>query len=489
MLSYPLLIYLADQFFQSSHSLGDVGGLFLDLIQQFREGVILGSAVGLHPGDIQAGLVAGQDLLIGKLAPSAVGILCTVGFGAGGQVTIFIALDELVKMAFFQRISFAEGGHIGAQVIEPNLMSVTFVLKTTGKEQNIGLDALSIENAGGQTKNGMQVALLHQVAADTLTITVSEQDIVRQNNRRTSLARLIQTAVDVLQEIQLLIAGGKSKVITGSTFSAFLGAERRIGQDNVITFHFLTKVGQRITKIDGTADIVQHGIHQGQTVGVMYQLTAGKCLSTLELLLIHRQFKQVISMVLDIAVSSDHKAKSTAGWVVAPLTGLGCNKSGHDIDENARREILPGTRLLLCRVLLQQAFVKIAQSFFLGTIPVELIDGLDDLFQVLGLVDVALCALIDLSDTASAALAQMLQQFLVELLQFHALFGNKLVPTILLRDGSLGAGFLAHFQEQDISQFRNILLISDTVITQHIAEIPKFCYDFLIVHATLPPSS
>ena len=83
----------------------------------------------------------------------------------------------------------------------------------------------------------------------------------------------------------------------------------------------------------------------------------------------------------------------------------------------------------------------------------------------------------------------MLQQFLVELFQFHALFGNKLVPTILLRDSSLGAGFLAHFQEQDISQFRNILLISDTIITQHIAEIPKFCYDLLIIHAMLPPSS
>ena len=194
-------------------------------------------------------------------------------------------------------------------------------------------------------------------------------------------------------------------------------------------------------------------------------------------------------MVLDIAVSSDHKAKSTTGWVVAPLTGLGGNKSGHDIDENARRKVLSGTGLLLRRILLQQAFVKIAQSFFLGTIPVELIDGLDDFLQVLGLVDIALCALIDFSDTAGAALAQMLQQFLVELLQFHALFGNKLVPTILLRDSSLGTGFLAHFQEQDIGQFRNILLISDTVIPQYIAEIPEFCYDFLIVHAMLPPSS
>lgn len=143
--------------------------------------------------------------------------------------------EEVIYLLFISLdVSFAEGGHIGAQVIEPNLTGIAFVLAATGKKQHIGFDALSIENAGGQAKNGMQVALLHQVAADALTIAVSKQNVVWQNNCRTSAAVLIQATVDVLQEVQLFVAGGESKVVTGSTFSSFLGAEGRICQNDII---------------------------------------------------------------------------------------------------------------------------------------------------------------------------------------------------------------------------------------------------------------
>ena len=46
----------------------------------------------------------------------------------------------------------------------------------------------------------MQITLLHQVTADTLAIAIGEQNIVRQNDRRTRLPCLIQTAIDVLQK-------------------------------------------------------------------------------------------------------------------------------------------------------------------------------------------------------------------------------------------------------------------------------------------------
>ena len=51
-------------------------------------------------------------------------------------------------------------------------------------------------------------------------------------------------------------------------------------------------------------------------------------------------------MIFHILVSSDHKSEGTAGGIITPLAGLGSNKSGHDIDENARREILSGTGFL-----------------------------------------------------------------------------------------------------------------------------------------------
>ena len=79
----------------------------------------------------------------------------------------------------------------------------------------------------------------------------------------------------------------------------------------------------------------------------------------------------------------------------------------------------------------QETFIQIAQSLLLGGVPVKLVDGLDDLLQILWLVNVALGTLIDFPDAASTALAQMLQQFFVKLLQFNALFGKELVPTVL----------------------------------------------------------
>ena len=293
----------------------------------------------------------------------------------------------------------------------------------------------------------------------------------------------------MLEEVQLLIAGWESKVIAGGTFAAFLRTKRWIGQDNIIALQLFSEVGKGVTEINGTADIVQHGVHQGQSVGIMHQFTAGKSPSTLKLLLIYRQLKQVVSVFFHITVGCNHKTECATGRVIAPLTGLGSNELRHNVDKDTGCKILPGTGLLFICILFQQTFIQIAEALFFGGIPVKLVDGLDNLLQIFGFIDVALGALIDLTDTAGAGFSQMFQQCLVELLQLYALFRKKLVPAILLRDSSFRTGFLTHFQEQDISQFCNILMISDTVIPQHIAEIPEFRYDFLIVHAIFPPSS
>ena len=82
-------------------------------------------------------------------------------------------------MTFLQGIGLAEGGHIRTQVIEPDFAGIALVLTATGEEQHIGFNALGIEDAGRQAKDGMQIAFLHQVTADALTITIGEKDIVR----------------------------------------------------------------------------------------------------------------------------------------------------------------------------------------------------------------------------------------------------------------------------------------------------------------------
>ena len=132
------------------------------------------------------------------------------------------------EMLGFQRGGLAEAGHIGAQVIEPDLLGVALIALATGKEQHIGLDALGVENAGGQAENGVQITLVHQVAADLLTVTIGKEHIIRQHHSSPCLTICLQAAVNVLEEVQLLVTGREGEVIPGGALAALLGAERRI---------------------------------------------------------------------------------------------------------------------------------------------------------------------------------------------------------------------------------------------------------------------
>ena len=133
----------------------------------------------------------------------------------------------------FQRGGLAKAGHIGAQVIEPNLFGVALIALAPGEEQHIGLDALSVENTGGQTEDGVQITLVHQVTADLLAVAVGKEHIVRQHHGSPGLVIGFQAAVDVLEKVELLVAGGESEIISGGTLAALLGAEGRIGEHQV----------------------------------------------------------------------------------------------------------------------------------------------------------------------------------------------------------------------------------------------------------------
>lgn len=90
--------------------------------------------------------------------------------------------------------------------------------------------------------------------------------------------------------------------------------------------------------------------------------------------------------------------------------------------------------------------------------------------------------MIDFPHTARTVLAQMVQQLLIELLQFNAALGGQIVPAVGFRHLALCARFLRHFQKQDIGQLRHILVIGDAVITENVAEVSKFGDYFLRCH-------
>lgn len=81
----------------------------------------------------------------------------------------------------------------------------------------------------------------------------------------------------------------------------------------------------------------------------------------------------------------------------------------------------PGAGFLLRRVFLQKALVQIAEALFLGAVPIKLVDGRDDLLQILGLVDICLRAGVDLADAACAVFAEMVEKLFIELLELQYL--------------------------------------------------------------------
>ena len=195
-------------------------------------------------------------------------------------------------------------------------------------------------------------------------------------------------------------------------------------------------------------------------------------------------------MQFHIVAGGDHKAKSAAGGIVAQLSRLRRDQPCHHVDQHPRCEILAGAALLFVRVLFQEPLVQVSEAFFLRGIPVELVDGQDDFLQVFRLVDIRLRPLVNLAHTAGALLAQVVQQLFIVLFQFQSALVQQAVPAVFFRNGVLRSGFLAHFQEKDIRQLRHVLMIRDPVVPEHVAQIPKFRDDFLIVHkAAVPPSS
>ena len=64
--------------------------------------------------------------------------------------------------------------------------------------------------------------------AAALAIAISKKNIIRQDYCGTCFAVCFQTPVNMLKEVQLLIACRESKVITCCTLSAFFSTERRV---------------------------------------------------------------------------------------------------------------------------------------------------------------------------------------------------------------------------------------------------------------------
>ena len=78
-------------------------------------------------------------------------------------------------------------------------------------QQDVGLDSLRVEDAGGQTQQGVNVGLLEQFASDGFAGAAFEENIVGDNDRSATV--LLQNGEDVLKEVELLVAGARPEIV------------------------------------------------------------------------------------------------------------------------------------------------------------------------------------------------------------------------------------------------------------------------------------
>jgi len=86
-----------------------------------------------------------------------------------------IANDEVVEVGTFQGIGLQREVLIGPEVIDPeSLRPGSFAGGLAVEEEDVGLDALGVEDAGGQAQKGVNVAFVEELAANGFASTALE---------------------------------------------------------------------------------------------------------------------------------------------------------------------------------------------------------------------------------------------------------------------------------------------------------------------------
>ncbi len=151
------------------------------------------------------------------------------------------------------------------------------------EEEHVGLHALRVEDAGGQAQDGVEVAPVHEAAAQLLAPAVVEEHVVGYDDRRAAAEP--QRADAVLDEGELVggDAVGDGQVVARRRPAR--RAEGRVGEDEVRALEGrlgaarAERVGeQEVARVDP----VEVQVHQHQAVRVGHVLDAAQRLVDLE---------------------------------------------------------------------------------------------------------------------------------------------------------------------------------------------------------------
>ena len=180
----------------------------------------------------------------------------------------------------------------------------------------------------------MDFALRQQAAAHRLPGTAFEQHVVRHHDGRPP--GVLQQRADVLEEVELLVAGGGPEVgalhrqrlplrlaLAVDEGQGRLAAEGRVGQHQVVVI--LRLASKAVVHGDvglAAADAVQVQVYGAEPRRAVHDLPAvqGDTLQTLLLVPVHGRVT-----VDDVVVGGQQEATSAAGWVGDGVVGAGAH--------------------------------------------------------------------------------------------------------------------------------------------------------------------
>ena len=172
-----------------------------------------------------------------------------------------------------QGIGLAKRRHIGAQIIEPDILGGVGgvvcginLVRYTGKEHHIGFHPLSIEDPRRQAQDGVKVTVHHQKAAQIGPRAIPEQDVVGHDNG--AAPTRFQAADRVFQKGHrpdpfARCQGEIRAVGVGRHF-----VEGRVGQDQIGLTQHLTLRRAAVFAADKALNAVKQHVHHAKAMRV-----------------------------------------------------------------------------------------------------------------------------------------------------------------------------------------------------------------------------
>lgn len=103
--------------------------------------------------------------------------------------------------------------NVGAKIVDPDGLRLRFGAgRTLVEENDVGLYTRLIEDARGETEDRVQIAGSEQLLPNDLASAALKEHVVRDDH--SGLACRFQDRIDVLNEIELLVAAGGPEILT-----------------------------------------------------------------------------------------------------------------------------------------------------------------------------------------------------------------------------------------------------------------------------------